>query len=298
MFKKMLVPLDGSELSEVTFKYAKELAGRFSGLEVILLHVCRDKDTVGMHRTYIESSADKIRTDVEKSSGNKGIIVRGELLTGVPADEILRFANVNKIDLVLMASHGRSGVSRWAMGSVAYKVLRQVKVPVLMVRAGIEDAIIHDQLPERRILVALDGTKSAEGILSEVEILGRQWGKDVVQIILVRVCEPSTVSSDYPSDLDVSWEAHVQQENLKCKLVAGAYLANVEKRFREAGFKVRSELPLGNPAQEIVNASVNNRANLIAMIMHGRSGISRWAYGNTAEEVMMGARTPILLVNG
>ena len=298
MFKKMLVPLDGSELSEVTFKYANELAGRFAGLEVILLHVCRDKDTVGMHRMYIESSADKIRADAQKSSGNRDIKIRGELLTGTPADEILRFSAENGIDLILMASHGRSGLSRWAMGSVAYKVLREARVPVLMVRAGIEDAIILDQLPERRMLVALDGTKSAEAILPQVEALGRQWGTDVVQIILIRNCEPVIVSSDYPSDLDVSWEARVQQENLKCKLVAGSYLANVEKRFRMAGFKVRTELPLGNPVQEIINSSVNNRANLIAMVIHGRSGISRWAYGNTAEEVMMGARTPILLVRG
>ena len=298
MFKKMLVPLDASELSEVTFNYANELAGRFAGLEVILLHVCRDKDTVGMHRMYIESSADKIRADAQKNSGNKGIKVRGELLTGVPADEIIHFARKNGIDLILMATHGRSGLSRWAMGSVAYKVLREANVPVLMVRAGIEDAIILDQLPERRILVPLDGTKSAEAILPHVEALGRQWGTDVVQIILIRTCEPATVSSDYPSDLAESWEARVQQENLKCKLVAGAYLANIEKRFKEAGFKVRSELPLGNPAQEITNSSVENRANLIAMVIHGRSGISRWAYGNTAEEVMIGARTPILLVRG
>ena len=298
MFRKMLVPLDVSELSEVTFNYANELARRFAGLEVILLHVCSNKDTVAMHRAYIEHSAQKILVEARKDSGNKDIIIRGELLTGTPADEILRFAHENGIDLILMATHGRSGLNRWAMGSVAYKVLRQAHIPVLMVRAGIEDAIILDQLPERRILVALDGTKSAEAILPEVEALGRQWGIDVVQIILIRTCEPTTVSSDYPSDLAESWEARVQQENLKCKLVAGAYLANIEKRFREAGFKVRSELPLGSPAQEIINSSVKNRANLIAMVIHGRSGISRWAYGSTAEEVMIGARTPILLVRG
>ena len=298
MFRKMLVPLDVSELSEVTFNYAKELAGRFAGLEVVLLHVCQDRDTIAMHRDYIEHSAEKILAEARKDSGNKDIKVRGELLTGTPADEILRFAAENGIDLILMATHGRSGLSRWAMGSVAYKLLRQAYIPVLMVRAGIEDAIILDKLPERRILVALDGTKSAETILPEVEALGRQWGIDVVQIILIRTCEPPTVSSDYPSDLGESWEARVQQENLKCKLVAGAYLANIEKRFREAGFKVRSELPLGNPAQEIISSSVKNRANLIAMVIHGRSGISRWAYGSTAEEVMIGARTPILLVRG
>jgi len=294
----MLVPLDASEISEVTFNYAKEMAERFAGSEVVFLHVCSDRNTVAMHRDYIEHSADKIRADVQQSSGNRDIKIRGELLTGTPADEILRFSDENGIDLILMASHGRSGLNRWAMGSVAYKVLRESRIPVLMVRAGIEDAIILDQLPERRMLVALDGTKSAEAILPHVEALGRQWGTEVVQVILIRNCEPTIVSSDYPSDLADSWEARVQQENLKCKLVAGSYLANVEKRFREAGFKVRCELPLGNPAQEIINSSVNNRANLIAMVIHGRSGISRWAYGNTAEEVMIGARTPILLVRG
>ena len=59
---------------------------------------------------------------------------------------------------------------------------------------------------------------------------------------------------------------------------------------------MRWELPYGTPAQEILKSSVTNRANLIAMVLHGRSGISRWAYGDTAEEVMMGARTPIMLV--
>jgi nucleotide-binding universal stress UspA family protein len=298
MFRKMLVPLDASELSEVTFNYAKELAARFAGLEVILLHVYTDRGTVALHRNYVDNAADKIRAEAQKNSGNKDIKVRGELLFGTPADGITKFSEENGIDLILMATHGRSGISRWAMGSVAYKVLRMSKIPVLMVRSGIEDAIILDQLPERRMLVALDGTRSAEAILSQVETLAEQWGKDVVQIILIRICEPHTVSSDYPSDLDMSWEARVSQENLKCKLVAGSYLSNVEKRFREAGFKVRSELPLGAPAQEIIKSSVKNRVNLIAMVIHGRSGISRWAYGNTAEEVMIGARTPILLVRG
>lgn len=298
MYKKMLVPLDGSELSEVTFKYAGELSCRFEGLEVILLHVCNGRETMGMHRMYIESASEKIRADAQKKLCNKDIKVRGELLIGTPADEILRFAEKNDIDLILMASHGRSGVNRWAMGSVAYKVLRQSNVPVLMVRSGIEDAIILDKLPERRILVALDGTKSAEAILPEVESLALQWGIDAVQIILIRICEYAKVSPDYPSNMDLSWEERVQQENVKNKLVAGSYLAKVEKRFRDAGFKVRSELPLGNPSQEIIKSAASNRANLIAMVIHGRSGISRWAYGNTAEEVMMEARTPILLVRG
>ncbi|MCL2678894.1 MAG: universal stress protein [Dehalococcoidia bacterium] len=291
MFKKMLVPLDGSEISEVTFNYARELAERFDGLEVILLHVSQDR-AAAMHRTYIEHSAAKIR----EAAGRPDVNVRGELLFGTPADEILRYTQQNRVDIILMATHGRSGVSRWAMGSVTYKVLRQAKVPVLLVRAGIDDAIILDKLPERRILVALDGTKSAEAVLPSVEAIATQWGKDSVQIILIRTCTPTQICSDYPSDLEQSWEARVEQENLKCSLVAGAYLADIEKHFKDAGFRVRSEIPFGDPAEEILQASVNNNANLIAMVLHGRSGISRWAYGDTAEDVMLGARTPIMLV--
>ncbi|MCL2615781.1 MAG: universal stress protein [Dehalococcoidia bacterium] len=296
MFKKMLVPLDVSELSEVTFKYVRELAGRFSALEVVLLHVCSDKSTAGLHGAYVENAVNKIREDARKMHGGTDVNVRGALLKGNPTDEILRYATGNDVDLILMATHGRSGISRWAMGSVAYKILRLSDIPVLLVRAGIEDAIILDKLPERRLLVALDGTRSAESILTHVEALAAQWGKDAVQIILLRVCEPAEVSSDYPSDKAESWEMRVEQENLKIKLEAGLYLVGIEKRFKEAGFKVCSELPFGRPAQEILRASIDNRANLIAMVLHGRSGISRWAYGNTAEEVMLGARIPIMLV--
>jgi len=295
MFKKMLVPLDVSDLSEVTFKYVKELAGRFTGLEVILLHVCSEKSTVGLHSAYVENTANKIRDDARKVLGNADINVRGELLKGNPTDEILRYATSNGVDLILMATHGRSGISRWAMGSVAYKVLRLSDIPVLLVRAGIEDAIILDQLPERRLLVALDGTRSAEAILPHVEALAAQWGKNAVQVILIRACEPAEVSSDYPSSMAESWEMRVEQENLKIKLEAGSYLSGIEKHFKEAGFNVCSKLPFGHPSQEILRASIDNRANLIAMVIHGRSGISRWAYGNTAEEVMLGARVPIML---
>ena len=300
MYRKMLVPLDGSVLSEVTFRYARELAWRFSGLEVILFHACEmaDQAELPMHRLYIEHSVELIKKAAAAESGGRQVHVRGELAAGSPAEAILHYAQDNGIDLILMATHGRSGISRWAMGSVAYKVLRSSKVPVLLVRSGIEEAIIGDQLPERRIVVPLDGTRAAEAIIPHVISLGQQWGPDVVQIILIRVCAPPEISADYSSDMPLSWEENVERENTKCKLVSGTYLADVEKRFREAGLKVRSEVPLGDIPDEINDFASGVRANLIAMVLHGRSGISRWAYGSTTEKVMLRARTPIMLVNG
>jgi len=304
VFKRMLVPLDGSELAEVAFTYAKNLACSLRGTEVILLHVYSPEESglVPKHRAYIEQAADTIGRQSERvqetgvQSRARAIKALGGLAMGNPAEEILRYADMNDIDLILMATHGRSGISRWATGSVAYKVLRASKVPVWLVRAGIAEEIIEDKLPSRTILIPLDGSKLAESVLPHVEALAKQWADGKVEVVLLRVCQPPVVSSDYPSDMPLSWEEHVELETAKCKLVAGPYLAEIEKRLKEAGLKVHQEVPLGKPAEAIIDYALSNRVSLIAMITHGRSGISRWAYGSVAEEVMLGAFTPVLLV--
>jgi nucleotide-binding universal stress UspA family protein len=299
LYKRMLVPLDGSELAEIAFNYAKNLAYSLKVTEVFLLHVYSpdERGLVPKHRAYIERAADTIMRHSEKvKSGAIAVKAQGELAMGNPAEEILRYADRNDIDLILMATHGRSGVSRWAMGSVAYKVLRAAKVPVWLIRDGIAEEIIEDKLPIRTILVPLDGSKLAESVLPHVETLAKQWADGQTEVVLLRVCQPPDVSSDYPSDMPLSWEEHVELEMAKCKLEAGPYLAEIGKRLREAGLEVRYEVPLGKTAAAIIDYTLSNRVSLIAMITHGRSGISRWAYGSVAEEVMLGAFTPVLLV--
>jgi hypothetical protein len=109
-------------------------------------------------------------------AGAVGVKVRGELTMGKPADEIVRFAEDNGIDLIMMGTHGRSGVNRWAMGSVAYKVVRGVKIPVWLVRQGVSPDVLEDRLPEKKILVPLDGSNEGEQVLPFVESLAEQWG--------------------------------------------------------------------------------------------------------------------------
>ena len=140
MYRRILVPLDGSELAEVVFTYAKELAGRLD-VEVLLLHVAtpEEREFIPMHRSYIEHAADIVRRELQEVQERTGIKpgakpkpveARGELAIGYPAEEILRYAEESNVDLILMATHGRSGLKRWSMGSVADKVLRASKVPV------------------------------------------------------------------------------------------------------------------------------------------------------------------------
>jgi len=303
LYKKILIPLDGSDFAEAILNYAKSIACSLKGIDIDLLHVYSpdERGLTPKHRAYIEWAADAIRNYPKKINGEDGaktceIKIRGELAAGKPADEILRYADKNGIDLILMATHGRSGINRWAMGSVAYKVLRAARIPVWLIRDGIAEEIIQDKQPERKILVPLDGSKLAESVLPCVESLAKQWDGGKVEIILIRAYQPPVVSADYPSDMPLSWEEHVELEAAKCKLVVGPYLAEIEKRFQKAGLEVKKEVPMGKPADEIVNYAKNNQVSLIAMITHGRSGISRWAYGSVAEEVMLGAYTPVLLV--
>ncbi len=298
MYKKMLVPLDGSELAEVVFSYTKELAGRL-GVEVILLNVYgpQQRDLIPMRHAYIERAADNIRHRPQRVQLSEGTLeARGELAAGNPAEEILRYADENGIDFILMATHGRSGIRRWAMGSVAYRVLRASKVPVWLVRAGVPEKIIHDKLSTRKILVPLDGSELAELVLPHVEVLAKQGDVELVDVVLLRVCDPQVISSDYPDGMSLSWEEHMEQEAARYKVESKQYLSGVEKRLRDSGIKVRSQTLVGRVADEIVDYVSRSPVSLIAMATHGRSGISRWAYGSVTEKVLLGVSTPIFLV--
>lgn len=290
MYQRLLVPIDGSELAEIALDYAKGLVNRLPGIMVFLLHVrgSEERHLAPMRRAYIDQAAAAIRSQAEGA--------KGELVTGNPAEEILRYADKNDIDLIVMATHGRSGISRWATGSVAYKVLRASKVPVWLVGAGVTEEIIRDKSPGGRILVPMDGSRLSELVLPDVERLAKQWGTGLVEVVLTRVCEPPTISSDYPEAMPLSWEDHVEKETVMCKLEAGPYLAGVEKRLKNSGLRVRSEVLVGKPAEEISSYANDNKFSLITMVIHGRSGISRWAYGSVAEKVMLSASIPVFLV--
>lgn len=299
-YKKMLVPLDGSELAETVFVYAKEIARRL-GIDIILLHVCapEDAEQLPMRRAYIERSVETMRRQAEEllkksgpQAGGKAINVRGEVATGYPAEEIIRYAEANDADLILMATHGRSGVKRWTMGSVADKVLRASKVPVWLVRAGLPAEVVYDLLPTRRILVPLDGSELAESVLPHVEAVARQRGAEVVEVLLVGVCEPMLLPSYYPVALPLSWDDHIA----RCRRETGEYLQKIAKRLQNEGLKVSFEVLVGKPADAIVDYVSKNPINLIIMSTHGRSGLGRWVFGSVAERILLGVTIPILLI--
>ena len=150
MYSKILVPLDGSKLAECALPYAEDLAKGRDTYEVILVSVTervqgyRAEDdpsqpkglqlipeAVGKKERQAQRYLNRIAAGLEK----KGIKVRTEILLWPPAEAIVGYAEQLKCDLIVMASHGRSGPSRWAHGSVADKVFRASCIPILMIRA-------------------------------------------------------------------------------------------------------------------------------------------------------------------
>jgi len=150
MFERILVPLDGSKLAECALPFAEELAKVCNTEEIVLVSVTEriigyqpiddPSKPLGQRLSPValgkkERQAQRYLGKIARALEAKGIGVRTEVLIGNPAEEIAIFAKYNEIDLIVMSSHGRSGPSRWAHGSVADRTFRASSVPVLMVRA-------------------------------------------------------------------------------------------------------------------------------------------------------------------
>jgi nucleotide-binding universal stress UspA family protein len=146
----------------------------------------------------------------------------------------------------------------------------------------------------QKILVPLDGSELAECVLPHLEKIAGSGG--VGQIVLFRVCEPPIILADYPANLRTQWEDHVRQETAHIQQQCRLYLDDIEKKLREAGYQVATEAGLGNAAELIVDYAVHNGVDLIIMASHGRSGITRWAYGSTADKVLQASPVPVLVV--
>jgi nucleotide-binding universal stress UspA family protein len=146
MYKKILVPLDGSKLAECVLPHVEELATGCGAEQVILVSVTERVTGYRLVEGYEErlvpeavgkeeKAAQKYLDKTAKALEAKGVKVLTEVLLGKPAEEIIIYATNQKCDLIIISSHGRGGISRWAHGSVADRVFRASGVPVLMVKA-------------------------------------------------------------------------------------------------------------------------------------------------------------------
>lgn len=293
MYKKMLVPLDGSALSEVLIDYAAKIAS-MTGVEAIMFNVLapEDKSILPMHQAYVDVAAER----VVSHSPERAVKAWGDVGIGNPAETIKKYAKKNDVDFILMATHGRSGFSRIVIGSVANVLLRESRIPVWLIRAGIPEKKVKDLTPEGRVLVLLDGSKKSEGAISHVKSLATNFRKELTEVELVSVAISPDISSDYPSHMPMSWSKQATAAKALSKSNIEKYLQNIASELQEAGIAVKWKVLVGDPAAEIIGYAGSYNYSLIVMATHLRSGFSRWAFGSITEKVLMGVTTPTFLV--
>ena len=150
MYEKILVPLDGSELAECVLPHVEKLAKGCGSKEIVLFRVCEPLSVLADYPASMPVSWEEHNKqithfgqqqcslylgDVVKRLKEEGLNVTGESRLGKPAEAIVSYAEEAKVDLIVMASHGRSGPGRWTYGSVADKVLRSTCVPIMIIHA-------------------------------------------------------------------------------------------------------------------------------------------------------------------
>lgn len=296
MYEKIVIPLDGSELAERALDYVTGLAVA-SRAQVTLLHVCTpDQSELGPSRFWVyllEHAAQALRSRLE-GAASEGSSVDSTVLYGHPAEEILSYAEKNKVGLIAMTTHGRSGARRWAIGGVADKVARHSPVPVWLVRSDVPEETIRSEWPERRILVLLDGSKRAERALPNVVDHAKVSGAEV---LLFRACQRPNLSPFAYSATAMPFTRQEFIERLTTDQLekCDRYLARLEKRVADAGVRVRSEAILGSSRDEIVRYIDRHSFNLVAYTSRCRCGIARLALGSLAERIVQGCPIPLLL---
>ena len=293
--QRILVPLDGSPLAERSLPAAISLAQAFSTTKPCELHLLRVVPPIMVALEPMlytetiflgEEEAKSYLAAVAVEYRNSGVPIVSTAETGSAAETIINYAQEQEINLIVISSHGRSGLSRWVYGSIADKVLRQSCCATLIIREQVEKIAGTFQ----KILVCLDGSALAEQVLDSALSLAQC---SQAEIILLRVVQPANLLFDMET-------ADQVQESVTAleKGEAEAYLNNLLPQLPKIGGSLSVRTLLGAPADTIIDFAQEQQVDLIAMSSHGRSGISRWVYGSVAEKVMRGAKCATLIMRG
>ena len=295
MFERILVCLDGSELAAQILPYARMQALQF-GSEVHLLNVIeksnKEREVKRSHepamRRYLDKMAEPLR--------EQDIEVKCATVEGAAAQSILAYADQCEVNLIAMATQGRSGLKRAVLGSVAGSVLRESGLPVLIVRpleTGTKDS--EDARAVTKILVCLDGSRLAEQVMpcATGEALAFQ-----AKLVLFQVVpEPIAYSPGIPgaASMPVQTEAMLQQAQTDLGL-AREYLEGLAAPLREKGVQVETAAMLGSIGQTILNYASRNDVDLITIATHGRSGLKRAVFGSVADYLLRESGLPTLVI--
>jgi len=219
-----------------------------------------------------------------------GVSVDYTVEGGAPDEAIIMKAALDKGTLITMATHGRSGVKRWLLGSVAEKVLRGSSNPLLLVR-GDEEAKTEGEVTLSQIIVALDGSELAEAVLPSVAELAKAIN---LKVILLRSYTLPPIIGGYGAYIP---DLNLNALKAESKKDAVSYLDSKVQQLKSQGLDDVTPLTSeGEAAETIIELARRSPNSLIAMCTHGRSGVMRWMLGSVTEKVVRHSGDPVLVI--
>jgi nucleotide-binding universal stress UspA family protein len=296
MFDSVLIPLDGSTLAEQALGPAASLVDVESGSLIFLrVPVFKELAVVGVPGYGWMPPTPEIMKGPQREAesyllslaGDRAFArsdVRTVVVDGDIAGAVVDTARARHADLIVMTTHGRSGLTRWVLGSVTARVLQQAPCPVLALRPN---------LPISRVLIPLDGSALAESALDPAIKVAAAFGARVT-LLHVQTEQAQTVA-------DIMRDASGQDvRQLTPQLNAAehpqSYLTDVVRRHRHAPVALAQVVVEGVPGPRILDYATKHDIDCIAMATHGYSGLKRWIFGSTTQKVIDHSPCNMLIV--
>ena len=318
--RRILIPLDGSELAEQALPLAKQLAAR-AGAELILARpplarVFSSMDAMDVDGAEASAQAEAdayLGTVCERLGANlacrlatpyspneeHGLLVGQVARPSLPfrqlaevareaAEAIAQQAEADDVDLIVMATRSRSGLGRWIYGDEALEILHRVSAPLLLVRSGAPETLPEGEA--LKILVPLEGSTLAEAALQPASDLAALMGGSLLLVRVVPALRRSVVGW-FTGPFTVEPAEHAALE-----AAAQSYLDATVAAMTARGVRAEGVVLEGNAAEVIADAAAERHCALVAVATHGRLGLARVASEHIAEAIMANAPALVLAI--
>ncbi len=291
---RILLPLDGSELAARALPVAMRLCSRLSGelelvraLPNIILPYATSEAYVPAE-IYQQLADERLREAqdylqrVTDEAATQGVHANAHIVWGDAAAAVLDLAAALPADLIVMTTHGRTGLARFALGSVADRVVRGGEAPVLLIRsfADAKNVPASAAVELRHALVPLDGSPLAASVLYSIAL--RLAGPVLHEITLLRVADPRDGLTGVATA-----EEYLEAERARLLERLGGRHCDVSRQVKASR----------NPAQVIVGCAQEQACDLVLMSTHGEAGLGRLAFGGNTDRVLRDGAKPLLLVH-
>lgn len=298
MFKTILVPLDGSTLAECVLPHAFSLSAALN-TRTLFLHVLERPHDTGplepinpLRWVLKKKEAEGYLKRLATRFAGAGLDAKFSLQEGSAAEVIVNQSNLAGVDLIILSTHGSSGLSDWNISSVVQKIVLRANKSILLVRAYRPPEEDMERVHYRRIFVGLDASARAELVLPVAVSLAQHYKASLILGTVVK--KPNLVSRLPLSEEDEMLIEHFVERNQEA---AAHYLEQVKAQLAPTGIEVETRLETSaNTLAQLHSMVEEEKADLVMLVAHGRSGDGHWPYGSVTASFIAYGNTSLFIM--